>query len=182
VPEVRDGNTHVYAQYTIRLPNREQAGERLKVLLRRVIANALAKLPDVGGRDRRSEAQARRVDDGRLAPKVRERGLAATYRVLPGHVVKRDLTQLLDYRDTAMTLGHRRLAIIDPAGGVQPMADESGRYQLAYNGEVYNYIEVREGLEREWNDVREDEITAPARAGSRLRGRLRAFNEAQFPA
>jgi len=30
VPEVRDGNTHVYAQYTIRLPNREQAGERLK--------------------------------------------------------------------------------------------------------------------------------------------------------
>jgi UDP-2-acetamido-2-deoxy-ribo-hexuluronate aminotransferase len=30
VPEVRDGNTHVYAQYTIRLPNRDQASERLK--------------------------------------------------------------------------------------------------------------------------------------------------------
>jgi UDP-2-acetamido-2-deoxy-ribo-hexuluronate aminotransferase len=30
VPEVREGNTHVYAQYTIRLPNRDQVAERLK--------------------------------------------------------------------------------------------------------------------------------------------------------
>jgi asparagine synthase (glutamine-hydrolysing) len=37
------------------------------------------------------------------------------------------------YRDSAVTLGHRRLAIIDLVGGVQPMADESGRYVLAYN-------------------------------------------------
>jgi asparagine synthase (glutamine-hydrolysing) len=53
------------------------------------------------------------------------------------------------YRDAAVTLGHRRLAIIDLAGGAQPMADESGRYQLAYNGEVYNYLELRRELEQQ---------------------------------
>jgi len=52
------------------------------------------------------------------------------------------------YSDPAMTFGHRRLAIIDLAGGVQPMTDRSGRYTLIYNGEVYNYIELRRELEQ----------------------------------
>ncbi len=51
------------------------------------------------------------------------------------------------YRDTTVALGHRRLAIIDPTGGAQPLADVSGRYVLVYNGEVYNYVELREELE-----------------------------------
>ncbi len=44
-------------------------------------------------------------------------------------------------------LGHRRLSIIDLEGGRQPMATPDGRVQLTYNGEVYNYRELRKELE-----------------------------------
>lgn len=43
-------------------------------------------------------------------------------------------------------LGHRRLAIIDPNGGAQPMSDDSGQIQLIYNGEIYNYRSLRDEL------------------------------------
>jgi asparagine synthase (glutamine-hydrolysing) len=47
-----------------------------------------------------------------------------------------------------VALGHRRLAIIDlsPAGR-QPMTDASGRLQIVFNGEIYNYQDVRRELE-----------------------------------
>lgn len=44
-------------------------------------------------------------------------------------------------------MGTARLAIIDPRDGTQPMADDSGRYWLCYNGEIYNYRELRAELE-----------------------------------
>ncbi len=44
--------------------------------------------------------------------------------------------------------GHRRLAIIDIDHGQQPIASENGRYTLTYNGEIYNYIELRDDLKK----------------------------------
>jgi asparagine synthase (glutamine-hydrolysing) len=43
-------------------------------------------------------------------------------------------------------LGHRRLSIIDIAGSPQPMASTDGRAMLVFNGEIYNYRELREEL------------------------------------
>jgi len=48
------------------------------------------------------------------------------------------------------SLGHRRLSIIDPGPrGAQPMGSSDGRYWITYNGEIYNFRELRAGLERE---------------------------------
>jgi asparagine synthase (glutamine-hydrolysing) len=47
-----------------------------------------------------------------------------------------------------IALGHRRLAIVDlSAAGHQPMASKSNRYVIAFNGEIYNHLELRRDLE-----------------------------------
>ncbi len=46
-----------------------------------------------------------------------------------------------------LALGHRRLAIIDPAGGAQPMLSEDGRLAVVFNGMIYNFRELRADLE-----------------------------------
>ena len=43
-------------------------------------------------------------------------------------------------------LGHRRLAIIDLEHGAQPMFSSDQRYSLVFNGEIYNYLELRQTL------------------------------------
>lgn len=49
----------------------------------------------------------------------------------------------------AAVLGHARLSVIDLAAEAnQPMIDESGRYALVFNGEIYNYRELRAQLEK----------------------------------
>lgn len=50
------------------------------------------------------------------------------------------------YVDDDISLGFRRLSIIDLEGGSQPIINEDGSKVLVYNGEVYNYQEIREDL------------------------------------
>jgi len=50
--------------------------------------------------------------------------------------------------DRNIGLGFRRLSIIDLGGGHQPMANEDGTVQIVFNGEIYNFRELRERLKR----------------------------------
>src|SRR3954452_21803815 len=77
--------------------------------------------------------------------------------VLAGEIGK--MTNLLAHRgpdgagawfnaDHSVALGHRRLAIIDVTSrGSQPMVSDDGRYTIVFNGEIYNFIELRRELE-----------------------------------
>ena len=50
------------------------------------------------------------------------------------------------YIDDGIALGHRRLSIIDLDAGAQPMYNEDGSLVIVFNGEIYNYKQIREDL------------------------------------
>ena len=53
--------------------------------------------------------------------------------------------------DGEIGLGHARLSIIDLAGGKQPMSNPEGTIWISFNGEIFNYVELRSGLmDRGW--------------------------------
>lgn len=81
------------------------------------------------------------------------------------------------YAGRSVGLAHVRLSIIDLAGGAQPVANEDGRVLIVYNGEVYNYIELRRELEQNGHRFRtncdtEVLVHAYEEWGSRMMHRL----------
>ncbi len=81
----------------------------------------------------------------------------------------RGLWQSVDRR---VALGHRRLAVIDTTvAGHQPMADESGGHTIVFNGEIYNFVELRDELiafgHRFWSESDTEVVLASYRQWGR---------------
>lgn len=63
------------------------------------------------------------------------------------------------FTSKGVTLGHNRLAIIDPdPRSNQPMTDVSGRYTIVFNGEIYNFKDVRKELAYPWKTESDTEV------------------------
>ncbi|MEQ8905764.1 asparagine synthase (glutamine-hydrolyzing) [Ekhidna sp.] len=63
------------------------------------------------------------------------------------------------FLDKSIGLGHTRLSIIDTSNKAnQPMTDHSGRYTLIFNGEIYNYRELANALEVDFNSTSDTEV------------------------
>lgn len=58
------------------------------------------------------------------------------------------------YRDARAALGHVRLAVIDVTGGAQPLSNEDGSLWIAFNGEIYNFVEIGAELVRRGHVLR----------------------------
>jgi asparagine synthase (glutamine-hydrolysing) len=69
-------------------------------------------------------------------------------------------SEAIDVAGRRVCLGHRRLSIIDTsAAGHQPMLSKDGRYVITFNGEIYNYRELREELKERGHQFRTDTDT-----------------------
>jgi asparagine synthase (glutamine-hydrolysing) len=61
--------------------------------------------------------------------------------------------------EDGIALAHRRLSIIDLSTGAnQPLFDHSNRYVIVFNGEIYNYLEVKTQLEYQWTSNSDTEV------------------------
>jgi len=78
-----------------------------------------------------------KADDGRIA---------AIAKAMSDSLIHRGPDGSGSYSSPHISLGHRRLAIIDLVTGDQPMISSDKRFAIVFNGEIYNYIELREEL------------------------------------
>ncbi|WP_051356315.1 asparagine synthase (glutamine-hydrolyzing) [Azorhizobium doebereinerae] len=84
---------------------------------------------------------------GFLGPASRDPGATGTVSAMLGAIAHRGPDDAGAFLDATCAMGTARLAIIDPALGAQPVCDPGERYWLCYNGEIYNYRELRAELE-----------------------------------
>jgi asparagine synthase (glutamine-hydrolysing) len=121
---------------------------------------------------------------GFVGPSARRRDAERTTRLMAARIQHRGPDDSGVWIDEAagVALGHRRLAIIDlsPAGH-QPMASESGRYVTVYNGEVYNFRDIRSTLENlgvapAWRGHSDTEVLLAAVEHWGIEGALEKFN------
>src|SRR5690348_18490634 len=71
------------------------------------------------------------------------------------------------YLDRRAGLGHRRLSIIDLAGGKQPLSTVDGKLWVTFNGEIFNYVELTAELTARGRQFRSEE----RRVGKECRSR-----------
>ncbi|WP_165078425.1 MULTISPECIES: asparagine synthase (glutamine-hydrolyzing) [unclassified Desulfovibrio] len=83
-----------------------------------------------------------RLDGGALAP-----GALRALKAMTDSMISRGPDGEGFWREGPVALGHRRLSIIDLAGGSQPMRSADGRFCVVHNGEIYNFRELRRELE-----------------------------------
>src|SRR5688572_11411976 len=103
-------------------------------------------------------------------------GIAGTFRYAPGvpPVDRDELRRMRDHmtqrgpdasgewfsEDQTVGLGHRRLSIIDLSeNGTQPMISRDGKQVVVFNGEIYNFRELRKKLENAGDVFRSDSDT-----------------------
>lgn len=87
-------------------------------------------------------------------------GIAGIYRFEQGGISETDLSNMISavrhrgpdefglYMDDRIGLAHARLSIVDLGGGRQPIANEDKTLWIVFNGEIFNFLELREGLRR----------------------------------
>jgi asparagine synthase (glutamine-hydrolysing) len=63
------------------------------------------------------------------------------------------------YHDGPVGLAHARLSIIDITSGQQPMMHADGALWISFNGEIFNHVELRQGLQRQGHKFRTDSDT-----------------------
>jgi len=72
-----------------------------------------------------------------------------TAQAAAGTIAHRGPDESGEWREHNVMLFHRRLSIIDLATGQQPMKSRDGRFVIVFNGEIYNFQELREQLSKE---------------------------------
>ncbi|MBD5626828.1 MAG: asparagine synthase (glutamine-hydrolyzing) [Desulfovibrio sp.] len=95
-----------------------------------------------------------RLDGGALAP-----GALMALKAMTDSMISRGPDGEGFWREGPAALGHRRLSIIDLAGGSQPMQSADGRFCVVHNGEIYNFRELRRELEARGARFRTDSDT-----------------------